>query len=96
MGSWRRGVHWINSRLLRIHPVVWLLALLLLARSAWAYESVHDAPEKLVWLVVVYLPIRGEPVPYVRFYHIEKELCNKHAKQIFNNVKAGKARAFCM
>ena len=96
MGSWRRGVHWINSRLLRIHPVVWLLALLLLARSAWAYESVHDAPEKLVWLVVVYLPIVGDPLPYVRFFRIEESLCEGKAKQIYNSSASSKARAFCL
>ena len=87
-------IHLVNQVLLKIHPVVWLLILLLLTRGAFAAAQEREVP--MAWLVVVYLPIRGEPVPYVRFYHIEKELCNKHAKQIFNNVKAGKARAFCM
>ena len=96
MSNWRRSVHWVNSWLLRIHPVVWILALLLLARGACAYEEKQPAPEKLVWLVVVYSPIVGDPVPYVRFYHIEKTLCNTQAKQIYNNVKAGKVRAFCL
>lgn len=87
-------IHLVNQVLLKIHPVVWLLILLLLTRGAFAAVQEREVP--MAWLAVVYLPIRGEPVPYVRFYHIEKELCNKHAKQIFNNVKAGKARAFCM
>ena len=95
MSNWKRNIHWINSQLLRIHPVVWLLALLLLARGAWAYESMYDQPEPMSWLIVVYLPISGDPVPYVKFYYIEKKLCNGQAKQIYNNVKVGKVRAFC-
>ncbi len=90
-GAW---VHQLNQVLLKIHPVVWLLILLLLVRGAFAATPYKE--EQMAWLVVVYLPIRGDPVPYVRFYHIERELCNKHAKQIFNNVKAGQARALCM
>ena len=89
-GAW---VHQLNQVLLKIHPVVWLLILLLLARGVWAVE---EKPVPMSWLVVVYLPIRGDPVPYVRFYSVEKELCNTQAKQIYNNVKAGQARAFCM
>lgn len=95
MGNWRRSVHWVNSRLLRIHPVVCILALLLLARGAFAYESKHEQIEAMSWLIVVYLPISGDPVPYVKFYYVEKDLCNVQAKQIYNNVKAGKVRAFC-
>ena len=87
-------IHLVNQVLLKIHPVVWLLILLLLTRGAFAAVQEREVP--MAWLVVVYLPIRGEPVPYVRFYHIEKALCNTQAKQIYNNVKAGKARAFCM
>ena len=87
-------IHLVNQVLLKIHPVVWLLILLLLTRGAFAAVQEREVP--MVWLVVVYLPIRGEPVPYVRFHRVEKKLCNTQAKQIYNNVKAGKARAFCM
>ena len=90
----REWIHQVNRALLKIHPIVWLLITLLLARGAFA--AVQERVVPMSWLVVVYLPIRGDPVPYVRFYHIEKALCNTQAKQIYNNVKAGKARAFCM
>ena len=96
MGSWRRSIHWVNSQLLRIHPVVWLIALLLLARGACAYEPVYDASEPLVWLVVVYMPIAGEPVPYVRFYKIERSLCHNEARQIYKDASVSKAHAFCL
>jgi len=87
-----KWVHHVNQVLLRVHPFVWLLILLLLARGSWA----APVEEKQVWLVVVYVPIIGDPIPYVRFHRVEKKLCNTQAKQIYNNVKAGKARAFCM
>ena len=95
MSNWTRLVHRVNRRLLQIHLIVWILITLLLARGAFAYESKHEQPEPMSWLVVVYLPISGDPVPYVKFYYIEKKLCNGQAKQIYNNVKAGKVRAFC-
>ena len=73
--------------------VFWFVFLLFAVRFAFAAQ---EPPEKMSWLVVVYLPITQEPIPYVRFHRVEKSLCNKTAKQIFNNVKAGKARAFCL
>ena len=95
MSNWTRLVHRINSRLLRIHPIVWILITLLLARGVFAYESRYEQVEAMSWLIVVYLPITGDPVPYAKFYYVEKDLCNGQAKQIYNNVKAGKVRAFC-
>ena len=76
------------------HLVFWFVFLLLVTRTVFAVQARESEP--LVWLVVVYLPITQEPIPYVRFHRVEKSLCNKTAKQIFNNVKAGKARAFCL
>ncbi len=87
-------IHLVNQVLLKIHPVVWLLILLLLTRGAFAAVQEREVP--MVWLVVVYLPIAGDPLPYVRFYKIERSLCHNEARQIYKDASVSKAHAFCL
>lgn len=46
------------------------------------------------YLIVVYLGMQG--VPTVKIHEVASEKCNTLAKQIYNNVKAGQVRTFCL
>lgn len=46
------------------------------------------------YLIIVYLGLQG--VPDVKIHEVPKTECNALAKKIYNNVKAGQVRAFCL
>ena len=45
-------------------------------------------------LIVAYISMHG--VPFINLHDMpDRETCNREAKQIFKNIKAGSVRAWC-